>query len=465
MDDTSPRAWASSLFGSCALGDPRRTRRLVDVAATLAERPAGTVTRVFKQSGAREGAYRLLESKHVSTQKLTSARDAAGIRQCASQARVFVAIDGSSLAFSNRHGARDVGSVGARARHGQGLLVTSALAVTTTGAPIDVCGQVYWARTERASGKGYSNPRRCMERETRHVVGLLGQVLDGFAVHAPSTTPWVQLDRGYDSWLVIDTLLTRGALFTIRAAHTRCLWGAHKQYLHDAVRAAAVCGHRTLDIPRRGGSPARRVVVDVKHLQVDLALRVTKKRTKRVTLHIVHAHEATPPAGCAPLSWTLMTSARVESLHDACVVLDGYAARWRIEELHRTWKTGLCHVEDTQLRSRDALVRWATLSCAVAARAQRLTHLARTTPTVPASTEFSRDEIDATIALKSRDKPLGVAFGSDPPLGDVVRWIADLGGYTGKSSGGPPGAIVIGRGLHDVTVAARAIAAMRRGDL
>jgi hypothetical protein len=35
-----------------------------------------------------------------------------------------------------------------------------------------------------------------------------------------------------------------------------------------------------------------------------------------------------------------------------------------------------------------------------------------------------------------------------------VRWIADLGGYTGKGSGGPPGSVTIGRGFARVTAAA-----------
>ena len=33
------------------------------------------------------------------------------------------------------------------------------------------------------------------------------------------------------------------------------------------------------------------------------------------------------------------------------------------------------------------------------------------------------------------------------PMADAVRWLAELGGYTGISSGGPPGARVIAREL------------------
>ena len=48
-----------------------------------------------------------------------------------------------------------------------------------------------------------------------------------------------------------------------------------------------------------------------------------------------------------------------------------------------------------------------------------------------------------------------------PTIAQAVRWIADLGGYTGKSSGGPPGSITIGRGLERLRYGVKAVLAMR----
>jgi hypothetical protein len=146
----------------------------------------------------------------------------------------------------------------------------------------------------------------------------------------------------------------------------------------------------------------------------------------------------------------------------ARAVVVGYSSRWRIEELHKTWKTGACNVELTQLRSRDAVIRWATILCVVAARIERLKHLARTSPDSPASDELTPIEIEVLVALKRRykkraeDVPDGV-----PSMSRAVRWLAELGGYTGKSSGGPPGSITIRRGLESVRMAAEGILAIR----
>jgi hypothetical protein len=136
-------------------------------------------------------------------------------------------------------------------------------------------------------------------------------------------------------------------------------------------------------------------------------------------------------------------------------VVHGYATRWRIEEFHRIWKTGGCNVEDTQMRELEHIVRWATLHASVAMRLLRLTYLARTAAQQPATVELSRHEIDAVILSR---KPKGARRGDTPTIGVIVAWIADEGGYTGKSSGGPPGAVVIARGLERIQVIAKVLA-------
>ena len=145
----------------------------------------------------------------------------------------------------------------------------------------------------------------------------------------------------------------------------------------------------------------------------------------------------------------LLTSDDVNEVADAERILKGYCARWRIEEFHRTWKSGHCNVEDSQLHKMEHVTRWATLLAAVATRVEQLKHLSRTTPDAPASSIMSELEIEALKAAKMRQKKRTEVIPERmPTVAEAVRWIADLGGYTGKSSGGPPGSITIGRGLE-----------------
>jgi Transposase Tn5 dimerisation domain len=74
----------------------------------------------------------------------------------------------------------------------------------------------------------------------------------------------------------------------------------------------------------------------------------------------------------------------------------------------------------------------------------RLSKLARTEPELPATVELKQSEIDAIILTKKKTK---YSRGQVPTIGEAVLWLAEIGGYTGKTSGGPPGAEVLSRGI------------------
>jgi hypothetical protein len=81
----------------------------------------------------------------------------------------------------------------------------------------------------------------------------------------------------------------------------------------------------------------------------------------------------------------------------------------------------------------------------VASRIERIKHLSREKPDAPATVEFSDAEIRAIIWLKRQQKKRTETISdATPSLGVAVRWLAEIGGYTGY--GGPPGVITIGRG-------------------
>jgi hypothetical protein len=456
--EESHRSWAHETFGDAQLGNRSRSRRLVQMATRVAESPAGTVTAVFADGAEREGAFRFLSSAAVRTQAVIDSVGRATLRAC--RGRVYCPVDGTSLLLSDRAHARDVGCVGAWSHSGRGLQALTALAVDRDGAPVGALGVHFWARKER-SRRNYRKLHRSLEGETAHVVNFLTHLDDLRLQDAPDLDVWYQFDRGFDAWPVFQLAKERKLSLTVRSSSERQLTrqaGRPQRYLKSTIRRAPVMHTYLLDVPPRPGRCGRVAVLDVRVARVSLALGVARDQREPVEVTAVSVKE-TGYAGADGLHWLLLTTVPVVDSTSADDVIDGYARRWRIEDLHRAWKNGWCRVEQTQLRSRDALVRWATIHLAVAARATRLTHLARTEPSKASSTEFSRDEIDAVLLLKK--KRAKYRMGEDPPLGDLVRLIADLGGYTGKSSGGPPGATVIGRGLDKIASLAEGLRLLR----
>ena len=455
--------WANEEFGHAALGDRRRTRRLVDMAEAAARHPAGTVTAVFQDSAEREGAFRLLESDQVSTAQVAAASHAATLKRCAGHEYVFVAVDSTSLNLNDQTGSKGFGRIGNSAKPSLGLYAMNALAVAPDGVPLGLLDQEWWARDKPAkpgprSKKG-SYRARFQEKETRHWVDVLTRVAEMFRQALSSVRPWFQLDRGGDCWPVLMLAIQLNLLLTVRSTHNRRLQDEQDKdnaYLWSKVEQEPVLGSYTLEIPARQGQPARVAEMQVRACKVTIELRVSKKKREYVSVYAVLAREKSDAKD--RVEWKLLTTHPVTSFEQAHAVIRGYATRWRVEEFHHAWKTGVCNVEQSQLRARDHFIKWATVLAAVAARAVRLSYLARTQPELPASTELTQDEIDAVLILKKRT---GYQRGSDPPLADVVRWIADLGGYTGKSSGGPPGPKVIARGLQRIEGLAEGLKNMR----
>ncbi len=102
-------------------------------------------------------------------------------------------------------------------------------------------------------------------------------------------------------------------------------------------------------------------------------------------------------------------------------VVHGYTQRWRIEELHKTWKTGACNVESTQLHSSERVVCWATLLIAVAARIERLKRLARASPNLSATEELTESEIEALVLLKRSTKKKTEQISDNPTIAQKTR--------------------------------------------
>jgi len=439
---------AQATFGQAQLGDTRLRDRLVVLAARCFKAPAGTVTSVLSDVAEREGAYRFLENPRVAACALMAAQAAATATAARAEPFIFVPIDGSSLSLTDRAGKRDVGVVGAHKYKARGLIVVSALGVSADGTPLGLLGQSWWTR---------DRVKKAARRELLHSTDVIDDVLSLMSDKAPSTQVWLQLDRLYDAQLVLEHLANKDTLFTVRANHNRRLHTpgtSTRTYVANRIRSSPIIGRHRVEVPAANGLPTRIAELDVR--VIDTVVSAKRKSKTRCPIALTYI-EVREPRRRDALRWTLITNAPVKTLDDAIKVVDGYTTRWRIEEFHRAWKRGVCRVEDTQLRGRQAIMKWATILGAVAARATRLTYLARSKPDLPASGEFSPLEMAAAVLLSTR--PVDVDHFT---LAEMIDLVAKLGGYTGKSSGGPPGATTLARGLRRVVDTAAALAALKQ---
>lgn len=452
MND-SPQAWAIAEFGDAQLGDPRRTKRLVAMGARIAGQPAGRITRAFANGAEREAAYRLVENAGFSATAIAASSHGAAARRAADHKRIIVPIDG--VAFTMVYQGKGFGPICNKV-HGNGAHAMTALALTPQGVPLGVLGHVWWTRSTKSAPAYATDKRPIEQRESGHWLTVLTQAMRALRQHAPATRPWFQLDRGGDCSDVLLHALDLGADVTVRACYDRVVTGGK---LWGKAAAGTFLGTYSLRVAKPGMRP-RTATIAVRAREVELILRpgpMGRGPVHLTTMRVVEARER--KGGKHRVLWRLLTTLPVATFTQARGVIAAYTRRWRIEEFHLAWKSGACGIEMSWLRKREHFFKWATLLSAVAVRLERIRLLSRTEPESDALDEFTQDEIDAAIALR---KPKGVSLGARPTLGEMTRWVADIGGYTGKSSGGPPGIRVISRGFERVAAAAVAIASLRK---
>ena len=456
--------WACDEFGRAELGDPRWRQRLVGMAAVAARWPGGRVSEVYRTDAERQGAYGLLESAAVESSEVGASMFRACARRCTNEPIVLCAVDGSSLTLTDRGGGKEFGSVGARSKGAQGLKVISALAISIQGVPVGLTAQVWWARSKRRARKDHTK-RAVAEKETGHWLEAMKGTREVMRSEAAGTKVWFQLDREGDAWPILEQADAEGHWFTVRGRHDRRVLrpSGEKTLLRTLLNEQSVVRRCSLSVTAGPNRAERTACMGIRACSaaLDFRDRLTGRRFNKTVNVVLVREEGTTPAGEKPIEWLLLTNRPVETVEHLRQIVFGYAQRWRIEEFHRTWKSGACQVEESQLRSMESVVKWAMILAAVAVRIERIKLLSRREPERKATDEFSALELRA-ITLLHFGKAAKQRFsaGIVPTLAEATLWVAKIGGYTGKSSGGPPGSIVIGRGLREVQVAVRALKAL-----
>ncbi len=146
----------------------------------------------------------------------------------------------------------------------------------------------------------------------------------------------------------------------------------------------------------------------------------------------------------APVEWVLLTTVPITITADALERLAWYTARWGIEVWHKVLKSG-CRIEDRQLETANRLKRCVALSSVIAWRLLYATMLARAVPDAPCTALLDDDEWQA---LYGRLHRVAIPLAPPPPLRTAVRWIAQLGGFQGRTGDGEPGVTVLWKGFQ-----------------
>jgi hypothetical protein len=454
------RSWAAAEFGDVEIGDARLGYRVVRMAARVAEAPNGVVAKVFESASERQAAYDLLGNSRVRSEAIVDAAGRATARRCKDARVVFLVADGTSASLADPSKTKELGSIGKRRFPTRGVKIASIYAVDDRGVPMGTVGLSVWARGPKREGSRFERRRDGQTEMVERWLPTLQKAAETTSAETAARL-WIVVDREGDNARLLREAAALGT-FTVRAAQNRRVEvRGRPRKLFGAVAAGKRFAPRHVALAATSARKARNAILEVRAVTVTLLLPLHDSANHRdeLTVNVVQLRERRRDG----LSWTLLTNAPIATEQDIEQVIASYRARWRIEEFHRTWKAGGCDLEATQLRSREAITKWATILAAVAARAERLKYLSRTNPDAPATTELSEIEILALITAKRRIKTsVEIIPDAVPTIGVATRWIAELGCWTGqyRKNYPHPGTMVIARGLEKLASFTEAVAAV-----
>jgi hypothetical protein len=444
--------WAREHFGSVDLRDCRRERRLVKVAAALAERPSGSLPGALPKWKDLKAAYRLLASPVMSFENVLSPHWQQVRSRCSGPGRYLLIEDTTGLDFTSHKELRGAGRIGDDLGRGFHLHTTLALRLEEQGrlSLVGLAGQHWWARGEaltRGAGvrRGYEPKKRKFSRARESE--RWGKVLADFPPAVAGNQRIYLADREGDIYELFQRCERAGCDFVIRACQDRALLETPGSLL-EAVAAPAELGRYELLLRARPGAAARQATMTVRATQVKLRppYRPDQKMAPQ-PLWVVEAREERPPASGQEIRWVLLTSLACSTYAQAHQVIQLYTCRWLIEEYHKALKTG-AGMENSQLQEASRIAALLALLSLVAARLLDLKLQAARSPN--------------TVLIPGQIEPaalriLTAEFGA-PKGGWTQRnlWIAiaRLGGFLARKSDGTPGWQTLWRGwyrLRDMT--------------
>jgi hypothetical protein len=230
----------------------------------------------------------------------------------------------------------------------------------------------------------------------------------------------------------------------VRANHNRVITDEPFK-LFEAIRQAPVQTKVQVHVPRQSARPklskkkakpkrpSRSAELEVRYQQIQLRPSKYYSGKDPIDIGIIHAVEASPPAGAAPVEWFLLTTVDVTSSEDAVQCLRWYCLRWRIEDFHRVLKSG-CGVEQIAHETAERIRRAIAINLVIAWRIMLMTLLGRETPELPPEVMFSDIELQVLQAYAKKKR-----LASPSTLRDAVRLVARIGGYLGRKSDPEPG--------------------------
>jgi hypothetical protein len=413
-------------FPELSLGDKRRDERFVKIVENIVRHPGGSIPQHNGRWYDTKATYEFFKNEDIKLEAISAAISSFGISRTGQQP-LLVIHDTSTISYNDLE-AEGLGYIDNAA--GKGIFCHSSLGVSVTGMPLGLLNQIIWSREPSELGKSAKRHQKPFTEKESYkwykgissANELLKEQIEKIHIG----------DRDADIYELFFNAPEGKSELLIRARHNRKTAAGSDLWQH--ISEQKVAAQEALIIPDRTGKRKKKVKVQIRYKEVEILCPAQKgKKYESVVLTAIEVRQKGNSKD--GIHWKLLTTLTINNAEEARRCMRWYSYRWLIERFHYVLKSG-CGIEALQLKKADSLMKAVAVYSLAAFNIMQLTYQSRETPDVSCELVLKRQQWEALYMLKYKTNQLP---GQPPTLQEATRWLAQMGGYLGRKSDGPPG--------------------------
>jgi hypothetical protein len=464
--------WVIDEMATADFNDERLNERLRVILSQLGAHPTASIPAACRGRADMEAAYRFFDNDKCGFDNVLQPHIDRTRQRVEAQPVALLVPDTTEIDLTRpEQQVRGAGPLDGGSRRGLFLHLMHAFA--PDGTPLGTIGAIPWTREDgkptnatRTRGERAATPIE--QKESYRWLLSLRQAREE-AGRCPGTQMIFVADSEADIYdvLVEATEEPRAVDWIVRACQDRALVDDTEDASLDQLRAQALTApvlyRKTITVRGRSAKVAcedrgrrqprqtREAVVEVR------AVRVTLRAPQRsagqhpdVTVNAVLVTEVDPPVDDVAVEWLLLTSLPIDTTDQVRLIVEYYCARWLVEVFIRTLKQG-CRAEERRFEALHRQLSYLAVSLIVAWRTLYVCRLGRSCPDVSCEVLFEPEEWRPVYQVVKGQKPPK----TPPKLQEMVRLVAQLGGYVSRKRGDEPGPQTVWLGLqrmHDMAL-------------
>lgn len=476
--------WAIEEMKTAALNDKRLNDRLTTLLSQLGGRPTASIPEACGGYAEMTAAYRFFDNDRVGFDDVLQPHIDATRLRIAGQPVVILAQDTTEIDVTRpEQQVAGAGPLDGSAR--RGVFLHPLHAFTPDGTPLGTIHATVMIRAEEPPApapktRSERQHEPIEEKESYRWVATLQQAKEA-ARRAPHTRIVAVADSEADiyellaeaqaepcdiDWIVRAcqnrALAKRAAKTKQKNSASGAVAESAMNHLRERVLQSEVLFTQTIQVRgrkakvgcekrgRRQSRESRAALVEVRAAQVVLrAPWRPDRKLPDLVLNVVLVRELDPPPDEPAVEWMLLTNLPIDTIEQVRLAIQYYCVRWVIEIFFRTLKSG-CRVEARRFERVDRLLPCLAVYLIVTWRTLYVCRLGRAFPDIDCEAVFEPAEWKSVYQFLHHCPPPA----KPPTLAEMVRLVAQLGGYVNRKRPDPPGPQTVWLGLqrtHDIT--------------